>query len=117
MKKYLIEKLKVLRQLFVRRSSSTKQEKKVLFTDGNRYNCYDGDLIYYIVLTEGGKYKVGWDFAEVIAKDMAIWQTLIGLSLVKGLYKNKEKAEEYCEDANYGSAKAINKTFFAEVLK
>jgi hypothetical protein len=48
---------------------------------------------------------------------MAIWQTLIGLSLVKGLYKNKDKAEEYCEDANCGSARAINKTFFTEVLK
>ena len=113
--------IKALKQAWhkyhVRRSSSTKNEKKVLFIDGNGYNCYEGELIYYIVLTEGGKYKVGWDFAEVISKDMAIWQTLIGLSLVKGLYKNKDKAEEYCDDANCGSSRAINKTFFAEVLK
>jgi hypothetical protein len=113
--------IKVLKQTWykyhVRRSPSTKTEKKVLFVDGNCYNCYEGGLIYYIVLTEGGKYKVGWDFAEVISKDMAIWQTLIGLSIVKGLYKNKDKAEEYCDDANCGSARTINKTFFAEVLK
>lgn len=88
-----------------------------MFVDGNGYNCYKGELIYYVVLTEGGMYKVGWDFAEVISKNMAIWNTLIGLSLVQGLYKNKDKAVEYCDDANCGSAKAINKSFFAEVLE
>ena len=107
--------IKKITDLFSRNSSV--KEKKVLFVDGNGYNCYDGELVYYIVLTEGGKYKVGWDFAEVISKNMIVWDTLIGLALVKGLYKNKHKAEEYCKDDNVGSSKAINKTFFAEVLK
>jgi len=90
--------------------------KKVLFTDGNGYNCYEGELIYYIVLTDGGGYRVGWEFADVISNNMAIWETLIGLSIVRGLYKNKDKADEYCQDANFGSEKAINKVFFRNLI-
>ena len=73
-------------------------KKPVLFVDGNSYNCYEGEIIYYVVLTHGGTYKIGWDFAEVIHKNIDAWHTLISLSLVKGLYKNKDKAEEYCPD-------------------
>lgn len=94
---------------FVVRSSSS--QKTVLFRDGNCYNCYEGELIYYVVLTEGGVYKTGWEFAEDIHKNMNVWHTLISLGLVKGLYKNKDKAEEYCFDANAGAAKETEKAF------
>ena len=49
-------------------------------------------------------HKTGWEFAEDIHKNMNVWHTLISLSLVK-LYKNKDKAEEYCFDAKAGAAK------------
>ena len=90
---------------------SSSSEKPVLFVDGNCYNCYEGELIYYVVLTEGGTYKTGWDFAEEIHKNMDVWHTLISLSLVKGLYKNKDKAEEYCFDAKAGAVKETEKAF------
>lgn len=92
------------------------EDKKFLFIDGNGYNCYEDELIYYVVLTDGGRYKVGCEFAEVISNNMAIWKTLIGLSLVRGIYKHKDKANEYCQDANFGSEKAINKVFFRNLI-
>jgi hypothetical protein len=110
--KRLKSKLAQLKAWFIRivgRSSSS--EKTVLFVDGNCRNCYEGELIYYIVLTAGGTYKTGWDFAEKINENMNIWDTLISLSLVKGLYKSKKKAEEYCYDANAGSQKETEKAF------
>lgn len=108
----LKSKLAQLNAWFIRnivRSSSS--EKPVLFVDGNCYNCYEGELIYYVVLTQGGTYKTGWDFAEEIHKNMNVWHTLISLSLVKGLYKNKDKAEEYCYDAKAGAQRETEKAF------
>ena len=92
--KKLKSKLTQLKAWFIGnvvRSSSS--EKPVLFIDGNCYNCYEGEIIYYVVLTQGGTYKTGWDFAEEIHKNINVWHTLISLSLVKGLYKSKNKAE------------------------
>lgn len=110
--KYLKTKLAQIKQWilsFVVRSSSS--EKPVLFVDGNFYNCYEGEIIYYVVLTQGGTYKIGWGFAEDIHKNMDVWHTLISLSLVKGLYKNKDKAQEYCYDAKAGAVKETEKAF------
>ena len=110
--KYLKTKLAQLKQWilsFVVRSSSGR--KPVLFIDGNYYNCHEGETIYYVVLTRGGTYKTGWNFAEEIHKNMTVWHTLISLGLVKGLYKNKDKAEEYCFDAKAGAAKETEKAF------
>ncbi|MCH6574664.1 MAG: hypothetical protein IH795_05600 [Bacteroidetes bacterium] len=84
----------------------------VLFIDGNCYDCRNGEMIYYVVLSAGGKYKLGSDFAEEIHKNMDTWHLLISLSLVKGLYKNHDKAHEYCIDANAGSVKTIEKAIF-----
>lgn len=110
--KYISKKIVQLKRwissLGVRSSSN---EKFVLFVDGNGYNCYKGEVVYYVVLTEGGTYKTGWSFAEKIYKNIAVWDTLISLSLVKGLYKNKDKAEEYCYHAKVGAAKEIEKSF------
>ena len=91
-----------------RRSSSSND---VLFVDANGYDCRKGDVIYYVALSAGGVFKTGWEFAETIHKTMDVWQTLITLSLVKGLYKNKNKAEESCFDAYAGGQKEIDKAF------
>lgn len=108
--KILKSKLAQLKAWFIR-NAVRSSEKPVLFMDGNRLNCYEGELIYYIVLTAGGTYKISWDFAENIHENINIWDTLISLSIVKGLYKSKEKAEEYCLDANAGSQKETEKAF------
>lgn len=92
----------------VKRSSSSSD---VFFVDANGYDCRKGDMIYYVALSAGGVFKTGWEFAEVIHENMGIWQTLISLSLVKGLYKNKCKAEESCFDAYAGGQKEIDKAF------
>ena len=110
--KKLKSKLSEFKAWFIRIvERSSLSEKPVLFIDGNCRNCYEGELIYYIVLTAGGTYKTGWDFAEKIHENMNTWDTLISLSIVKGLYKSKEKAEEYCCDANAGSQKETEKAF------
>ena len=92
----------------VRRSSSLND---VLFVDANTYDCRKGEIIYYVVLSAGGVYKTEWEFAEEIHKNMPIWETLITLSIVKGLYKHKDKAEESCLDAYAGGQKEIDKAF------
>lgn len=92
-------------------------KKENLFMDANSSYCHEGDLVYYVVLSAAGRYKVGWQFAEVIKQNMAIWDTLISLSLVKGIYKNKDKAEETCEDENFGSDKKISNSVFGDILK
>lgn len=92
-------------------------DKKELFIDGNGYSCYEGEMVYYVTLAEGGGYKTGWDFAEDIFKNMNVWHVLISLGIVKGLFKKAEKAREYCDDANCGSEQEINKIFFSNILK
>ena len=42
---------------------------------------------------------------------MNVWHTLISLGLVKGLYKNSDKANEYCYDAKAGAQKETEKAF------
>lgn len=110
--KYLKTKLAQFKQWilsFVVRSSSS--EKPVLFVDGNCYNCYEGEQIYFVVLSSGGTYKTGWDWAEEIHKNKGVWDALISTGLVKGLYKHSDKAEEYCYDAKAGALKETERAF------
>lgn len=90
---------------------SSLSDKPVLFIDGNGHDCYKDDVIYYVALDGGGTYKTGWDFAEEISKSLVTWNILISIGLIKGLYKNKEKAEEYCFDAKAGAVKETGKAF------
>ena len=102
-----------IKSWFARLFREESEDNPVLFVDANSYNCYKGEKIYYVVLSTGGSYTVDWQFAEDIYKDMSTWHLLISISLVKGLYKNRDKAYEYCFDAKQGSQKEIEKVFFS----
>jgi len=93
-----------------------RNEQTFLFQDGHSNYVHKGDYVYYIVLSEGGKYKVGWQLADEVHAQMQVWSLLIGLSLVKGLYLEKDYAEELCEDYNIGASRTIDKSVFGNLL-
>jgi hypothetical protein len=95
----------------------SKKNNDILFEDANSYYCYEGDLVYYVCLSEAGTYSVSWTFAEEVKKKWEMWTLLIEIGFVKSVHKNKEKAQEVCDDANIGVRMKIDKIFISELLK
>lgn len=67
-----------------------------LFRDRNGNDFYEGDKVYYAVLSEGGQYKVRSDKATTIYSELSTWNILIRISLVKGFFKNRIDAHNNC---------------------
>ena len=94
---------------------SIGEEYDALFLDDCSYNCYKDDLIYYVTISEGGVYKVKSESANTIHKNWGVWETLIEIGLIKGIYKNIENAQECCLNSNKKSTKEIDKAFLKEL--
>ena len=77
-----------------------KDKKEVLFYDSNLMKCYEGETIHYIKSDLKGKYELDFDFAEDINMNKNVWKVLVSIGVIKGFYKDIEKAKEHLRDYN-----------------